>query len=163
MRCGAPNGYSILSFDGNRYSVRFKAARRPADYQMNIFAPDSVTAAEASETDVMANVFAGSEYSRVELRLDESASNRGEADGEHGDWIPMSRVSQPDPAYVEAVERDRLRNPRPRFFLPPPMPSPHLWVGKLPAHPSAGTHSIIVRSEDMYGQVFIARRLIRID
>jgi hypothetical protein len=163
MRCGAPNGYSILSFDGNRYSVRFKAARRPADYQMNIFAPDSVTAAEAGETDVMANVFAGSEYSRVELRLDESASHGGEADEEHEDWIPMSRVPQPDPAYVEAVERDRLRNPRPHFFLPPPMPSPHLWVGRLPAHPIPGTHSIIVRSEDMYGQIFIARRLIRID
>ena len=68
-----------------------------------------------------------------------------------------------DPAYVVAVERDQERNPRPYFFLPPPMESPHLWVGKLPAHPRSGTHAIIVRSEDMYGQVFVARRLIRID
>jgi hypothetical protein len=39
MRCGAPNGYSIISFDGNRYSVRFKAARRPAGHQMHVVAP----------------------------------------------------------------------------------------------------------------------------
>lgn len=164
MRCGAPNGYSILSFDGNRYSVRFKAARRPPEYQMNIFAPDSVTAAEAGETTVRANVFAGSEYNRVELRLESPVPHgRDGAEKQFGPWIPMSRVSQPDPAYVETVERDRLRNPRPRFFLPPPIPSPHLWAGRLPPHPSSGTHSIVVRSEDMYGQVFVARRLIRVD
>jgi hypothetical protein len=162
MRCGAPNGYSILRFDGNRYSVRFKAARRPSDYQMNIFAPDSVSIDAAEEAQVMANVFAGSERSQVELRL-EAANSEDPGGRAYGPWIPMSRKPQPDPAYVEAVERDRLRDPRPRFFLPPPMPSPHLWVAKLPAPPRAGTHTIVVRSKDMYGQVFIARRLIRFD
>ncbi len=162
MRCGAPNGYSIVQFDKNRYTVRFKAARRPPDYQMNIFAPDSVSAAEAGDTKVIANVFAGSERSRVELRLG-GPLLEGKDAGDGGPWFPMSREPHPDPAYVEAVERDQLRNPRPRFFLPPPMPSPHLWVGTLPAHPSPGTHAIVVRSEDMYGQIFVARRLIRID
>ena len=40
MSDGAPNGYSIVTFDGNEYSIRFKAARRPADHQMNIYAPE---------------------------------------------------------------------------------------------------------------------------
>ena len=43
---------------------------------------DATEAAEAGETDVMANVFAGSEYNRVELRLDESASHGGATDEE---------------------------------------------------------------------------------
>jgi hypothetical protein len=95
----------------------------------------------------------------VELRL---ARRVGEEE-EQGPWIPMSREQRPDPAYVETVERDRSRDPRPRFYLPPPMASPHLWVGKLPGHPSPGTYAIVVRSVDMYGQVFVARRLIRVD
>lgn len=159
MRCGSPNGYSILRLDGNQYSIRFKAARRPRDYQMNIYAPSSVTAAEAGDTEIIANVFAGSDRSRVELRLGDPGGDKGA----EGPWIPMSREDRFDPAYVEAVGRDLVRNPRPFNFLPPPMASPHLWVGKLPALPRSGTHAIIVRSEDMYGQVYIARRLIRID
>jgi DNA repair exonuclease SbcCD nuclease subunit len=39
MNDGAPNGYSVITFDGNTYSVRFKAARRPENYQMNIYMP----------------------------------------------------------------------------------------------------------------------------
>ncbi len=31
MNDGAPNGYSLLTFDGNSYSIRFKAARRLPD------------------------------------------------------------------------------------------------------------------------------------
>ena len=28
MNDGAPNGYSVITFDGNQYSVEFKAARK---------------------------------------------------------------------------------------------------------------------------------------
>jgi len=156
MRGGSPNGYSIIHFDGNRYTIRFKAARRPPDYQMNVVAPDSVDATAAADTEIVVNVFAGSERSRVEFRLDDGG---GAEDG----WIPMQKELRPDPIYVAAVERDLLRDPRPPYYLPPPMPSPHLWVGKLPENPPPGTHSIVVRTVDMYGQTFEARRLIRID
>ena len=40
MADGAPKGYSLITFDGNQYSIRYKASRRPVDYQMNIFAPE---------------------------------------------------------------------------------------------------------------------------
>jgi hypothetical protein len=152
MRCGAPNGYSILHFDGHRYSVRFKAARRPSDYQMNIFAPRSTTSEESGETEILVNVFAGSERSRVEMRL-----------GESGDWTLLQQEARKDPYYLAAIERDLERNPRPRYVLPPAIKSPHLWVGTLPANVPIGTHALEVRTTDMYGQVFRAHRLIRVE
>ncbi|MBW2493268.1 MAG: calcineurin-like phosphoesterase C-terminal domain-containing protein [Deltaproteobacteria bacterium] len=152
MNCGAPNGYSILEFDGHRYSVRFKAARRPADHQMNIFAPSAIPAESAAETEVLVNVFSGSERTRVEMRL-----------GSTGDWIPLQREAREDPHYLAAIESDLLRNPRPSFFLPPAIESPHLWVGTLPANPPSGSYTLEVRATDMYGQVFHAHHLIRIE
>ncbi len=152
MRCGAPNGYSIIRFDGHRYSIRFQAARRSADHQMNVFAADATTSENAAETEVLVNVFSGSERTRVEMRL-----------GENGDWMPLRREARKDPYYLAAVERDRQRNPPPLFFLPPAIESPHLWVGALPANPPAGTYTIEVRATDMYGQVFRAYHVIRIE
>jgi hypothetical protein len=152
MRCGAPNGYSILRFDGHRYSVRFNAARRPSDYQMNISAPESTTSEKSGETEILVNVFAGSERSRVEMRL-----------GETGDWTLLKREAREDPYYLAAIERDLERNPKPTYYLPPAIESPHLWVGTLPANVPVGTHALEVRTTDMYGQVFRAHRLIRIE
>jgi hypothetical protein len=152
MRDGAPNGYSVIQFDGHRYSIRFKAARRPEDHQMNIFAPGATTSEEAAETEIIVNVFSGSEQTRVEMRL-----------GENGDWMPLRREARKDPFYLDAIERDLQRNPRPRFFLPPSFGSPHLWVGALPANPPPGIHTIEVRATDRYGQEFCAHHLIRIE
>src|SRR5690606_24780326 len=50
MADGAPNGYTIVTFDGPTYAMRFKAARRPADHQMTIFAPDEIAAADLAST-----------------------------------------------------------------------------------------------------------------
>jgi hypothetical protein len=36
MADGGPNGWSIVTFDGIRYSVEFVPARRPRDYQMSL-------------------------------------------------------------------------------------------------------------------------------
>jgi hypothetical protein len=83
--------------------------------------------------------------------------------GENGDWMPLRREARKDPYYLAAVERDRQRNPPPLFFLPPAIESPHLWVGALPANPPAGTYTIEVRATDMYGQVFRAYHVIRIE
>lgn len=74
MRCGAPNGYSIFTFDGRQYSIEFKAARRPGDYQMNLIVPDSMKAADVAGTPVHANVFGGSELSLTQIRFDAGPS-----------------------------------------------------------------------------------------
>ena len=152
MRCGAPNGYSIVSFDGADYSVRFKAARRPEDHQMNIDAPEVVRASEAASTEVLVNVFAGSERSVVEMRLGS------------GEWSRLERTPRKDPFYAAIQRREEaLREPDGPRGLPPAIDSPHIWAGTLPADPPAGTHALEVRTTDMFGQIFSGHRLIRVE
>ena len=151
MRGGAPNGYSIFSFDGNQYTIQYKAAGFPATYQMNVYAPESVTQEEAGKTPIYVNVFGGSDKSTVEVRL-----------GPDGEWRPMRKVSGPDPAYAEMHERDKDLKP-PYRPLPGPMNSPHLWRGVLPDNLPKGTHALHVRSTDMFGQTYMASRAIRIE
>ncbi|MDH5306302.1 MAG: calcineurin-like phosphoesterase family protein [Myxococcales bacterium] len=152
MRDGAPNGYSIVHFDGNAYRVEFRAARRPADYQMNVIAPEAVRAESAGSTEVLVNVFAGSERSSVEMRL-------GVADA----WRPLQRVLRADPLYEEVVAREGDATRRRDYALPSPEASRHLWRGTLPENPPRGTAALEVRTRDMFGQVYSAHRLIRIE
>jgi hypothetical protein len=152
MRCGAPNGWSILSVDGARTRLRFQAARRPASHQMSIFAPAAVPSAQAAASEVLVDVFAGSDRSRVEMRL-----------GDTGAWQTLERVERPDPFYLELLAREAALGGRLGRPLPPAAPSLHLWRGRLPANPPPGTHALEVRSTDVFGQRFTDHRLIRIE
>jgi hypothetical protein len=152
MRCGSPNGYAIVRFDGNRYSVRFKAARRPADHQLTVFVADAVAEAEIPDTEVLVNVFAGSERSVVEMRWREG-----------GAWTSLTRVGRVDPYYAALVRREADFLSERGYALPPPVASPHLWAGHLPPAPGPGTRVLEVRTTDVFGQTFTAYRLIRIE
>jgi len=152
MRDGTPNGYSILHFDGNDYAVRYKVARRPADYQMNIFAPAAVSSSEAEEKEVLVNVFSGSEQTTVVMRL-----------GQGGEWIPLARTLRPDPYFVELKRREFESEPPPARPLPPADPSSHLWVGTLPPEPPRGTFVLEVRATDVFGETSTAHRIIRVE
>ena len=174
MRDGAPNGYGIFTFSGNQYSIRFKAARRPANYQMNIFAPWEVASTETDETDVIVNVFGGTKRSTVEIRL-----------GEVAEWRPMTYMPQEDPYYKALKARDdadqlerRLHGalretlktqlkeeselPQRGRGISGIVKSTHIWQAKLPADAPKGTHVIYVRTTDMFGQIFTGRRIIRV-
>jgi len=151
MRDGAPNGYSIITFDGHRYSIVFKAARRPADHQMTIFAPEEVAAGNTAQAEVFVNVFAGSQRSRVEMRL-----------GRQGPWIAMRRIEAEDPYYAAMKEAEQSPRPPAGRALPDAENCPHLWQVPLPADAPRGTHLIHVRTTDMFGQTYTAHRVIRI-
>lgn len=146
MRDGAPRGYSIFSFDGNQYTIQFRAANRPASYQMEIHAPGEIASSEAVGIEILANVFAGSSKNKVELKV-----------GEKGTWVPMTKVDRPDPAYQAMVARDQALE-RPYMPLPAAENSTHLWSGRLPAGIAPGYHPIHVRSTDMFGQVTMGSR-----
>ncbi len=152
MRDGTPNGWSVLEIDGERYRLRFHAARRPESEQMSIHAPAAVSSAQAGASEVYANVYAGSERSSVELRFDDTP-----------EWQPLERVELPDPFYLELLAREAELAPMLGRPLPPAANSLHLWRGRLPANPPPGTHTLEVRSCDVFGQTFTARRLIRIE
>ena len=175
MRDGAPNGYGIFTFSGNQYSIRFKAARRLADYQMNIWSPWEVTQSETANTDVLVNVFGGNIRSKVEMRL-----------GQNGQWIEMVYLPQKDPYFKALKERDEAyhierklhttvrdtmkllmkedselprRGKRLNYGVPK---SSHIWQAKLPENCQKGTHIIFVRTTDMFSQTFTGRRIIRV-
>ncbi len=151
MRDGAPNGYSIITFDGTRYSIEFKAASRAKDYQMNIYAPEAVDGWQAHKTEVLVNVFGGSERSRVEMRL-----------GRDGTWQTMEKVAREDPAYAVLKEAETGSVPPPGRKLPAKMKSPHLWMGMLPRYPRAGVLPIEVRTTDMFGRTYTATRTVTV-
>ncbi|MBD3267073.1 metallophosphoesterase, partial [bacterium] len=83
MGDGVPNGWNLITFAGNNYKIQFVPARRPADYQMNIFAPSIVDRAEIDQTKVEVNVFAGSTKSEVKMRF-----------GKEGNWVEIKPMAK---------------------------------------------------------------------
>ncbi len=152
MSDGGPNGYSIMEFDGDRYSLSIRAASRPADYQMHIYAPESVRQADLKTTVVTANVFNGSSRSQVSMRMDR-----------RGDWKKMEQIRVADPAFVAEKSRETALKDRTWTELPGAHPTPHMWRGMLPTDLNAGTHLIEIRSVDMSKKEHIDHRTIRVE
>lgn len=154
MRDGSPNGYSIMTFDGQDVSVRFQAARRPAHDQLRIHAPNDVT--QDSAFTVFANVYAGSERSRVELRIASSESSRDDG------FTSMQRSIERDPAYMQMRAHEESTRTEGEPALPFPDASLHLWKQTIDAAPAPGSYWLEVRSVDMYGQHHFGRRPLRV-
>ena len=152
MADGAPNGWSVLSFDGTDYHLDFRAAGRSADYQMEIDAPDVVKQSSLTQQTISANVFNGSKRSIVELRVG------------NGQWRRMTKHEIVDPKYkrVHAREAGVLKEKEHWRPLPNPKPSSHLWQSSLPADVSPGSHLLEVRATDQDGRVVTGQRIIRV-
>lgn len=150
MRDGAPNGYSIMTFDGVNHTLDFKAARQPASYQMNIHAPDVVEASGPEPNFVYVNVFNGSDKSKVSMKVGS------------GEWIALEKVLEPDPHYVETRERELAADPETRP-LNGPVPSAHLWKAELPLGLAVGSQLIQVKATDAYGREHSGRRIVRVE
>jgi hypothetical protein len=178
MSDGTPNGYSLVRFDGNRYSVRYYAAGRPAAYQMNVYAPEAIPAGVSTETEVVANFFAGSERCSLELRVGD------------GDWQAMERYEGDDPGLLAMKARERAFAERVANAadsppveaglvdeqidqilanyqdvqgraLPDSRPPKHMWRASLNGPLDEGYHLLEVRATDQFGQVHFGRRVIR--
>jgi hypothetical protein len=150
MSDGGPNGYSIMEFDGSDYSLEFRAAGRPADYQMNIYAPESVSRSDLATTVVLANVFAASEATVCEMRVDES------------EWKPMERITIMDPNFLATKAREELLTDRNWIDLPGPHPTPHMYRGMLPVGLPIGTRRVEVRAQNASGREVIDHRILRV-
>lgn len=160
MNDGAPNGYSIISFNGNNYSVRFKPAGRPDSYQMNIHLNDDILQSAADTTQVLVNVFAGSARSKVEMRV-----------GRDAPWQELSQEFVPDPLnlwmhslspYLKEQVLDVKLDTRFGWAMDYPSISTHIWKGILPSGLKPGTYTLSVRTTDMYNQSWEAHRVFRI-
>lgn len=151
MSDGAPNGYSIISFDGKEYNVDFRAAGRPDQYQMNILAPEEVSADQLAKTDVYVNIFNGSERSKVEMSI-----------GDKANWTPMKRTVEIDPSFKKLSESENSIKGKKWRDLPKPKKSTHLWQAKLPGGLKPGTYLLRVRTVEMDGDKHQSGRVIRV-
>ncbi len=151
MSDGGPNGYSIMEFDGAKYSLEFRAASRPAEYQMNIYAPEAVSLTGMASTVVLANVFAASDHAACSMRVGSTP------------WIEMEHITMVDPNYMAEKMREEALPGRTWTDLPSAHPTPHMVRAMLPANLAPGTHQIEIRSVDEHGREVIGRRIIRID
>ncbi len=150
MRCGAPNGYNVVTFDGADYNAQFKASSEPADSQMRIWVPGGVSSAESGGAEILVNVFGASERSRVWLRVNDGA------------WAPMQQSIRPDP-FLEAIKaRERGDSPPDGRPIPSLDDSHHLWIGSLPEALEPGFHRISVRTVDMFGNEYQDSTLLHV-
>ena len=160
MNDGAPNGYSIVSFDGNRYSIRFKAARRPADHQMNIHLPDVIPGAALDTTRVLVNVFNSSPRSVVEYKIDALPQ-----------WHELESAAVPDPhnqwmhslsPYLDATVHGRPLDEVLGWKMDKPRANAHMWQAELSSDLATGVHTLTVRTIDMFGQKWVAHRVFHV-
>ncbi len=152
MRDGAPNGYSFLNFDGKKYWIEYRAAGASADYQMNIYAPVKIKAADTLQTEVLVNVFAGSERSKVQMKVDDGA------------WQNLRFEPQQDPVFRAWKAREAAEGKKvPGRALPELIQSPHIWAGNLPANLARGEHTIHVQTTDVWGKTYSAQQKIVVD
>jgi hypothetical protein len=151
MSDGAPNGYSLITFDGHKATFDFKAARFPASHQLRIHAPVAIEAKDANQTQVYVNVFSGSEKSTVKLRVGK------------GKWSELKKVREVDPYYL-ALREAEIKAKSTGLPMVGGTPSDHLWKGPLPAkNLLPGPHLLEAVTKDMYGREFRATRVLRVE
>lgn len=164
---GTPNGYHLLDIDGTELSVRYRAASKPADYQMRISLDVThhglgagglrdfrmgeqfdgrMAKAQVEAAQVIVNLFDGGPRSAVALAID----NRPYTQMEHSRRV--------DPHTNELF----IRNPETRKPWVKAQPSTHLWSADLPNDLAAGTHTLTVHAVDEFGRVHHGHRILEI-
>ncbi|MEJ1239350.1 calcineurin-like phosphoesterase family protein [Chryseolinea sp. T2] len=141
MRDGTPKGYAFIEFAGNQYSIRYKVAGKPDNYQMEIFAPKAIPSYRNTSAGIYTNFFMGTPTDEVTYRID------------NGEWKKMTYVKDADPAFVATLFRWDLAD----NLLAPRRPSnavdcTHLWRGTFPSGLSVGAHTIEIKAVDRYGK-----------
>jgi len=155
-RDGSPNGFHILSIDGNSYSTRFRPANEPNDRQMRItlewahhrdkeidgefrigrLLGSPIDREHVYATDLVVNVFDGGPKTKVAYRIGERTP------------VKMARTVRPDPFVAEEYARNEATK-KPWVKAEP---SSHMWTARLPADLEAGTHKVSVLVADEYGR-----------
>ncbi len=140
MADGTPNGYAVLTVAQDAtYTLAWHNARDAADTQIGLHAPRVLRRGAYPAWGVFANVYMGMDDSRVEYRVD------------GGDWKPMTKALQPDPALLaENMRDDGAEALRGYDRSPEAEPSHHLWRAALPTSLAAGEHQVEVRTFDRW-------------
>ncbi|MBB4034819.1 hypothetical protein GGR21_000706 [Dysgonomonas hofstadii] len=144
MRDGTPQGYAIINIKGDKYTLDYKVAGQPDDYQISIYNPKVVPYKGRWITSgIYANFFMGSDNDNVEYRVDD------------GTWTKMTKIDDYDPAYYRYMQDwDYLDEVKPVRRPSNAQICRHLWRASIPSNLPIGEHRIEVRATDMFGRVF---------
>lgn len=155
MADGAPNGYTLLHVDGNRYRTEFRAARRAADHQMSV---------HLEGNDLTVNVFNGAEGDAVEMRVVPGASVSGSPAAANA-WLAMAHTVKRDPLLSAVFDREQSIPGETRGYrtVSRPADSFHIWTATLPEGLPGGTHIIEVKHTDLFGVERTGRHTFRVE
>ena len=164
---GTPNGFHILSVDGNSYKTRFVPAKEPSGRQMRLsidsrFHADEPAAerefrqgqllgspiarASLGAASLVADVFDGGPKTRVTMRIGERPA------------IEMTRRAGPDPFVAEVYARNRATK---KAWVKAEACS-HLWAARLPVDLAPGAHRVVVEATTEYGDVVMGRMALEV-
>ncbi|MDW8071789.1 MAG: calcineurin-like phosphoesterase family protein [Anaerolineae bacterium] len=152
QRDGAPPGYMIFEFNGNKFATQYKAIGKPLAQQMNIsftsrrgqYLPTGVlsdlpaniiTTAELDSTDIVANIWNGSAESKVECQIDDRAPVAA---------TKNNFIADPYALRLQLELEDWLHTTS----------STHIWTCPLPTDLETGVHHVTVTTTDRYGHTY---------
>ena len=166
-RDGTPNGFHILSVDGNRYTTRFVPAKEPNGRQMRLsidsrfhgISKDAdpelrqvqvlgspVPRAAIGASTLIANVFDGGDKTNVTMTIGDRAP------------VEMTRSARPDPFVQEIF----ARNEATKKSWVRADPSSHVWTARLPGDLEPGAHRVVVEAVDEYGRTLRGRLALEV-
>lgn len=153
MTDGTPQGYVILNVKNQSYSVDYKTAGKPIDYQMIIHHPKVVMQDRHTPSYIVVNYFMGYKDDRVEFRLDD------------GEWKLMKHTLRTDPTYAYMFHKWELSEAaHPNRWPSHPSVSKHIWQARIPVYGvPVGKHRIEIRATDRFGNVHRGESWYRIE
>ncbi|MBF8269658.1 MAG: hypothetical protein HW386_1367 [Gammaproteobacteria bacterium] len=146
---GTPNGYHIMSVQGNTYSMRYQAAGKPATHQMRITlesyplreVASQLVRSQLSSVQLLVNLFDGGPNSVLTYRIDDGASRT------------MVNELRQDPFAGRPIQgQGPARETK----------SSHIWSALLDPELAAGVHTIKVEAVDEYGQKHTGHKIIEL-
>jgi hypothetical protein len=150
MSDGTPTSYTFLHINGDDWKMEWKAGRKPAEFQMHVFAPDFASLSELGEVEVTANIFNALPSARVRMRV-----------GESGEWLEMKRARKNDPVRVAALNWESKLDAFPWRRLSGLRHYGHLWEATLPLDLTPGFHVIYIQATDEWWN-YSGKRIIHI-
>lgn len=143
MSDGTPNGYNVLSFDGNTYSYEYKAASFDSGFKMRVYGPNIVPANSYFRGEFYVSFFQGNETDTVFFRLN------------NGAWKKMRYTVEADPFFCAVRYEWDHATVLPAGTRPSnPTPCYHLWKARVPNRLPEGLHEIAIRVKDRYGREY---------
>jgi hypothetical protein len=166
-RDGSPNGFHILSVDGNTYKTRFVPAKEPNGRQIRLsveshfhaanreikyqFRPGQLNSSPIGHATLgaamlVADVFDGGPKTKVTMRIGDRPP------------IEMAATRMPDP-FVEDVFARNEATKKPWIKAEV---SSHIWTARLPVDLEVGAHRVVVEAVTEYGDVVSGRLALEV-